>query len=97
MQALLRLLSESLSVSVFVFRVWLWVLRDDRNDSRQPAESIVGISKPTNKFPVALVCDSVGKSPAWRGLDAARTKMTPPSYRSYRPAAGGTTRKNAES
>ena len=37
------------------------------------ASSTAGISEPADNFPneLARVCDSVGKSPAWHGLDAA--------------------------
>ena len=74
----------STSVAVFAFRVWLWVLWpvDDRSGCSGPqfrlsesarAGSVAGFPIPADNIPnvLARVCDSEGKSPAWRGLDAA--------------------------
>ena len=71
-----------LSLSSLLARVRLWVLWDDRNGCSGPQSRLSesaraarsqGFSIPADNFPneLARVCDSVGKSPAWRGLDAA--------------------------
>ena len=72
----------STSVAIFAFRVWLWVCgtivmvalaRSPGCPSRHEPARSPGFPIPADNFDneLARVRDFVGKSPAWRGLDAA--------------------------